>query len=1098
MSHCLRLVWLCVCTLIVAGHAFSQFETATVLGTVRDASGSPVAGGAVRLEGVDTGVVTRASTDASGNYQFLNVKIGRYQVAAEHTGFKKAVSNPFVVSVAARQRVDLSLQLGDVTESITVSEAAALLETDSSSRGTVIGRQQAVDLPLNGRAYADLALLTPGTSQALKGSLSGRDASYHVNGLRSSYNNFMLDGVENNAYGTSNQGFSNQVVQLSPDAVGEFKVTTNNFSAEYGRAGGAVISASLRSGTNDLHLTVWEFMRNTSLNAVGFFKPVLGKPTLVQNQFGAAAAGPVFKNKTFWFADYEGFRKTQKSLKYASVPTMESRQGITNLAMVDPYSGAPISGGQLPASQITPFAKKVLADLPAPNRTGTGSLGIGNNFESLPAETFPDNKGNFKLDHYFATKVTSFFRYSHRELNQFTPPSIPGPSGGDANGNVRVFNRVFGGGVTYSVSPTTLAEFRLAMTQTEGGKRPVNAGEPHIEQTYGITGLPNDPRVGGGLNSQQVSGFTNWGRQTSNPQFQNPTVWNPRVNLSTIRGQHALKFGYEYQRINTDINDLAPVYGRSGYAGRFTSPTTGVGSDLYNLADFMLGAQSTIEKTSFEVLEYRQRMHFLYIQDDWKILPRLTLNLGVRYEFATPQWENEYRLGNLDPTTKKLIYAKSGSLYDRALVDPDYNNWAPRVGLAYSINPKTVIRSGYGISYIHFNRMGGENLLGFTGPFVLNVAQNQVAPAVASGGQPLCAAGQTRNCFIRTQDGFPADFQDPAKYDTSRTRINYTPRDTRTGYVQSWHFTVQRQLGKDIALDLAYVGNRGVKQLILGDYNQSRPNELNENLSIDQRRPIPGFAEIQISYGAGNTFYHSFQSKLEKKFSSGLYAINSFTWSKAIDNATGHLEEGFQGDTSRINYYNLKSERGLSAFDTPVNNVTALIWDVPYGRGRRFGANTHPLANAVVGGWRTTLINNMRAGLPVNVYYSPSATFKTCSSCRPRPNVTGQVTNPTRDINQYFLSNNVLVPTDRRYPFGNLGRNTERSHPYYQADFGLYKEFPLPMREGARVEFRSEFFNLLNQTNFRAADSNRSSSTFGVISSTFVPRQIQFALKLYF
>jgi hypothetical protein len=318
--------------------ALAQFETAAVLGVIRDPSGGAVANCAVTLEGVDTGVTARTVTDASGNYEFFNVRIGRYRVTAEHPGFKKAVSDLFTVSVSARQRVNLSLEVGDVTESVTVLEAAALLETDNSSRGTIIGRQQAVDLPLNGRAYADLALLTPGVTQALKGVVSGRDASYHVNGLRSSFNNFLLDGVENNAYGTSNQGFSNQVVQLSPDAVGEFKVTTNNYSAEYGRAGGAVISASLRSGTNDLHLTLWEFLRNTKLNAEGFFKPRFGKPTLVQNQFGVAAGGRLVKNKTFWFADYEGFRRSQKQLVYATVPSMESRQGILNLPLMDPYS----------------------------------------------------------------------------------------------------------------------------------------------------------------------------------------------------------------------------------------------------------------------------------------------------------------------------------------------------------------------------------------------------------------------------------------------------------------------------------------------------------------------------------------------------------------------------------------------------------------------------------------------------------------------------------------------------------------------------------------------------------------------------------------
>ncbi len=1076
--------------------ARAQFETATVLGTVRDATGSPVPSCSVTLEGVDTGVSVRTLTDGDGNYQFFNVRIGRYRLQAARDGFKTAASETFAVAVSARQRVDLRLEVGDVAESVTVTEAAALLETDTSARGTVIGRKQIEDLPLNGRAYADLTLLTPGTSQAQRGLRDGRDASYHVNGLRSSYNNFTLDGVENNAYGTSNQGFSNQVVQLSPDAVGEFKVTTNNFSAEYGRAGGAVIVASLRSGTNDLHFTLWQFLRNTKLNAVGFFKPQFGKPSLIQNQFGAAAGGPIVRNKTFFFADYEGLRRVEKSLVFADLPTAEMRQGIfSGVALVDPYSGAPVPGGRVPASQVTPFARRVLDDLPQPNRPGVGRLGIGSNFESLPAKRVPDDKGNFKVDHYFSSRLTSFFRYSQRELNQFEPPNIPGPSGGNSNGNVFVRNRAFAAGATYSLTPSTLAEFRLGVTQTDGGKSPVNAGAPPLEETYGIRGVPRDPRVGGGLNTHAVTGYSQFGRQSSNPQFQNPDVINPRVNLSTIVRAHTLKFGYEHQRIATEINDLGPVLGQSNYAGQFSRAPGAAATELYNLADFLVGAQSQLQLSSFEVLDYRQRMHFLYLQDDWKVLPKLTLNLGLRYEFATPQWDAQNRLGNFDPAGPRLIFAKDGSLFDRALVDPDFNNFGPRVGGAYQLSSRTVVRGGFGVSYIHFNRMGGENILGFTGPFVIRVTQPQIAPGVASGGQPLCAGGQTRNCFVRTQDGFPADFLDKSKYDPSRSRVNYTPRELPTGSVQSWHVTIQRQLASDLALDLAYVGNRGQNLMILGDFNQARPNELGQSLGINQRRPIPGFSEIQISTNIGESSYHSFQAKIEKRYAQGFFLLNSFTWSKAMDNAPGHLET-YNGDNSRVNLQNLASERGLSSYDLRLNNVSAVIWDLPYGRGRRWGRGLPPVLNGLLGGWRTTLINNLRSGIPVNLIYSPPAAFQVFNGS-PRPNISGPVETEDRNIGQHFIRANISQPTDVRFPFGNAGRNIARTRGFAQADFGLYKQFPL-WREGSRLEFRSEFFNLLNRTNFREPNSNVSSGSFGQVTANFPPRQIQFALKLYY
>ncbi|MEZ5355157.1 MAG: hypothetical protein R2762_21195 [Bryobacteraceae bacterium] len=376
------------------------------------------------------------------------------------------------------------------------------------------------------------------------------------------------------------------------------------------------------------------------------------------------------------------------------------------------------------------------------------------------------------------------------------------------------------------------------------------------------------------------------------------------------------------------------------------------------------------------------------------------------------------------------------------------------------------------------------------------MTRNQVAPGVARGGQPLCQPGQSfLTCFLRTEDGFPAQFSDASNYNPSVSRVNYIPRDTRTGYVQSWHLTVQRQLGKDLSFEAAYVGNRGTKQLILSDFNQARPNNLGEALSRDARRPIPGFVEIQVAFSAGNSFYHSLQTKLEKRFSDGIYLLNSFTWSKAIDNASGHLET-FNGDNSRVNFYGLGNERALSSYDVPVNNVTSLIWDLPYGRGRRWGASMNSWLNAVAGGWRTTLINNMRSGNAINLTYSPNSAFQVGNATH-RPNLLGEFQSSTKDIDNYFIAGNVQIPTDVRFPFGNAGRNIGRSHAYFQTDLGLFKEFALP-REGSRLEFRAEFFNLFNHSNFLAANSNRSSSSFGRISGTFPARQIQFALKLYY
>ncbi|MDW8131698.1 MAG: carboxypeptidase regulatory-like domain-containing protein, partial [Bryobacterales bacterium] len=352
------IVWL-----LAAAPLGGQFETATVLGTIRDPSGAVVAAAKVTLENLETGISATTQTDEMGNYHFFNVRVGTYRVRAEAPGFKQAVADAFTVTVAARQRVDLKLEVGTATESITVTGAALALETETSSRGTIVSTQQVVNLPLNGRAYADLALLAPGVRRSMIA--SSRDASFNVNGMRSSQNNFLLDGVDNNAYGTSNQGFSNQVVQITPDAMQEFRLETNNYSAEYGRAGGAVINATIRSGTNQFQGALWEYLRNTALNATGFFKPVQNrKPVLIQNQFGGALGGPIRREKAFFFADYEGFRRVSRTVTFATIPTLEMRRGILGVPIMNPYTGERYMDGVVPERAITRFAREVLNDLP--------------------------------------------------------------------------------------------------------------------------------------------------------------------------------------------------------------------------------------------------------------------------------------------------------------------------------------------------------------------------------------------------------------------------------------------------------------------------------------------------------------------------------------------------------------------------------------------------------------------------------------------------------------------------------------------------------------------------------------------------------------
>ncbi len=1071
----------------------AQFESASVLGTVRDPSGAVILGAKVTIKNMETGITMSAVTDEAGNYIILNVRNGTYTVRAEMQGFSAAVAENVKVTVNARQRVDLAMQVGAITDSVVVTGAAKLVETDSSDRGTVIATEQIVNLPLNGRAYADLALLSPGVRRSdLSTSSSPRDASFNVHGLRSSLNNFELDGVDNNSYGTSNQGFSNQVVQASPDSVSEFKVQTNNYSAEFGRAGGAVINASMRAGTNQIRGSLWEFHRNTVLNAVGFFKPsndVNGnpvKPTLIRNQFGAAVGGPIIKDKAFWFADYEGFRQIQRSIRFASIPTMDQRKGILGKPIKNPITGE-IYPTQIPSSAIIPFANKVLTDLPAPTRSG-----IANNYDSLPAQKNYNDKFDIKLDYQFSRMLTSFVRISHRKMNNFEPATIPGISGGDANGNLRVLNQQLAAGFTYTMSLTRLVEFRLGISRTDAGKEPIGKGGPGMGDYYGLTGFPTDPRFAGGLTKQSISGWSALGRQESNPQFQNPFVWNPKVNYSWIRGRMNWKFGYEYQNIATEIDDVHPKYGQDSYGGQFTRPS-GAASDsaTYNLADFLLGLRSSYTIISPFIFNLRQRMHFFYAQDDWKVNPKLTMNLGLRYEFGTPQWERDNYLTNFDPSAKTLLASKDGSIYDKSLVHPDRNNFAPRIGLAYTPTSRIVVRAGYGVSYVHFNRLGGENLLAFNGPHVVQIVINQLTT------QPACVGNQDPNtCFRNTQQGYPTGYTVPGRYDPLKARVNFIPSDTRTGYVQSWHMTTQWEIIPNLLLDIGYIGNKSTKLVILTDYNQARPNNVGENLSLQARRPLQTFSAIQEAFPGGWGYYHALQAKVERRFTSGVYLLNSFTWSKGIDNVSGHLEAN-NGDNSRINFANMRADKAVSGYDQPINNTTSFVWDIPYGRGRKFGANVHPVVDGILGGWRMTGINTMTSGLPINLSYSPTSAQSVSDYPTYRPNCTGDIYSSDKSITNYFNKSTIVVPTDVSKPFGTCGRNTGRSNAIYQLDMGLHKDFRL-FREENKLEFRAEFFNLLNKTNFTAASGNRSSSAFGTINGTYPARQIQFGLKLYF
>lgn len=1146
LSSAAKFCWVLVslCALLVLP-ANAQFDSASVLGQIKDQGGAALGSAKVTLLSPAKGVQITRQTDANGNYEFTNVQPGEYTIQVKAAGFEKSDTDRFIVTVGARQRVDLALKVGAENQTVTVSGAAAVLETDTSDRGETIQTREAVTLPLNGRSYADLSTLVPGVRKSLLETLSAppRDASYNVNGQNSMTNNFQLDGIDNNAYQTANQGFSNEAVIPSPDAVQEFKVQTDNYSAEYGRAGGAIINATIRSGTNSLHGGIYEYLRNTDLNAYGPFIGSGVKPTLVQNQFGATVGGPIKRDKLFFFADFEGLRVVNRAIQTAVVPTAAQAQGIfTDVAgnpipLINPITGAKYTNGVIPASDQSPFAAKVLNILQANAAPNTSVAAGGQNFTSTPANTTSGNKGDIRVDAYLSPRSTAFGRYSQSSSVVFLAPNIPGLAGGNSNGTLYAYTRQIAGGYNFSPTSNSILQLRLGLTWTDSGKAPVNIGAENLLAEFNIPNIPSDPSVNGGLNSQAVTGFSQFGRQTTNPQFTSPYVANPKVNYGFIKGRSSLKVGVEYGYLNEAISDFHPQDGEDFYAGQFSraTPNTANGTapnpgkptapdilheQAYNLADFLVGARNSYQLNNLAAIEYERRWYMGYVQDDYKFNDRLTFNLGLRYELVTPNWENHNHLANFDPTTNTLAQASGGSLYHRSLIDLDKKDLAPRFGFAYQVDPKTVIRGGYGIGYAHYFRFGGESTLGYNGPYIVDATINQTPPTLVAGStQPLCTS-LTQNpssCFRTTQSGYQTDFASAQNFSTLNAQTRYIPRSFPAAYIQAYHLTVQRELMKDTTLEVSYVGSHAVHVPILTDFNQGATEPVScdtiaaDCLSQQARRPIANFTNILTALPQGYLLYNSLQTKLERRYSQGLYLIDSFTWSRAVNNAAADLET-FGGDSAVVNRYNPAGDRGPSSYNQPFNNTLSVIGDIPFGKGRIFGQGAPAWQQATLGGWQVSAINVVTSGLPINLTYAPVSgvvVSSTSAAYSVRPNLASAakaVYAPKANwkkgrstLTGTLLANQVTVPTPSQY-FGNSGRNSLTGPAFAQLDLALHKSVPL-WTDSSKLEFRAEAFNVLNATNFQYPDSAiTDGASFGAYSSAVVypSRQLQLALRLSF
>jgi hypothetical protein len=535
--------------------------------------------------------------------------------------------------------------------------------------------------------------------------------------------------------------------------------------------------------------------------------------------------------------------------------------------------------------------------------------------------------------------------------------------------------------------------------------------------------------------------------------------------------------------------DVNPLYGLDSYTGQFTRPAGAASNNLYNLGDFMLGLRSQYAISTLFVAQMRQDMHFAYLQDDVRVNNRLTLNAGVRYEYATPMWDADNRLTNFDPTTNKMVSATDGSVAQRTLVNPDRNNFAPRLGFALTPVERTVLRGGWGISYVHVNRIGSANLLAINGPQVIRAVVNQSDPTSAS--------------FRTTEQGYPAGITDPSTFNPLTALVSYIPQDFHSSPAQSWYISLQREFGPSMLVDVAYVGNKADDLLLIGNYNQAFPNNAAGTIALANRRPIPSFGDITYVFNGGKSRYDALQMKFEWRIRSAVTLLSSLTLSQAKDNAAGALENQNGNFPAPQDLRNLDADYGLSGYHQPYNSTTSFVWAIPVGRGKHWGGSMSAPMDALLGGWELAGINTITPGEMVTFQYSPSAAFQVSGIANDfsgannyRPNITCDpyAAEGQQSITNWFNKSCVVAPTDPSQPFGNSPRNNVRGPAYWTFDLAASKHVPLG--GAARLELRVEAFNLFNRANFGAPASNVSAGTFGTITTTFDPRQVQLGAKV--
>jgi hypothetical protein len=1080
--------YLTILALSIALHPLpGQQDTGLITGQVLDESGAPIANASVEVKNIGTGIVSKVLTGQEGSYTTPPLRIGTYSVAVEAKGFKRTIRENLILSVQDRLRVSFTLPVGDVQQTVEVMGEVPLLQSESSSLGQVVDTKKIVDLPLNGRNFIQLITLSTGAYVPQTTNSSYQSTLVAINGNRVENNNFMLDGVNNNT--TDN---NQPPVLPNPDAIAEFKVLTNLLPAEFGRGLGGTVIVNIKSGTNGYHGTAFEFLRNQDFDANPFFNSGRPKVSYQQNQFGFSVGGPVVfpkvyngRNKTFFFGDYQGTRIHQGLTKVFTVPTAAMQAGnfsgfgtiydpaTTQLSSSGSNVRTPFPNNQIPSNRFDPIMQKFAAFYPLPN-SGPAQF-AGNNFVFNPKFLNIADQGDTRLDHRFSVKDSFFWSFSISDNTQIAPMNLPGiPFGGYFN-DLQLRPQVFHGqhmglAETHIFGPRLVNEVRVGYNRLFYTASPLSNGV-NLGAQYGIPGIPTFSGISG-LPSVSTTGLTGIGEALTSHRGQN--VRQVLDNVSYSWGRHSWKFGFDHRRTEFNLRQGSSSQGSFSYTGVYTNdPVSRAGGNAF--ADFLLAYP--VSGSIGTPLDLGARVHnySAFAQDDWHPTARLTLNLGVRYEYTTPVFDVNNRLANFDRAANNLVFAKPGGIEDRSTVKPDRNNFAPRIGLAYQASANTVVRTGYGIFYTLED--SGYHVWANNPPFVISTTLNsdQITPSTSP----------------RPALGFPPVDAGPTL--TGRfLGVTARPTDFPAAYSQQWNVSVERQFGSFL-FEASYVGNRAIKLLTALPINNPLPGPG----TINTRRPYAGWGGITNDGPFGAAMYHGLQTKLEKRLSAGLTFLVSYSYAKAMDDSDSiNLSTGGGSNTAQ-NPLNLRADWGLGYNDVRHRVVASYVYELPFGKGKRWLSNANPALNALAGGWQTNGIWSAQTGLPFTIQ-SPTDTSNTGTG-NIRPNATGLPTNlpsDQRSVYNWLNASAFVLPAG--FAFGNVGRNTGTGPGLNNWDISAFKNFKLTERP-LTLQFRAELFNGLNHPNFGLPGRTFNTATFGVISTTTTSnRDVQFALKFIF